>query len=1225
MSIKRTIISTIVVLALVAVVAPVVASATTVSDLMAEIAQLQAQLNGLQTGTTTTTTNSNSGTTLPAACVGVTFSRNLLVGSTGSDVKCLQTLLNTSSSTQVATTGAGSPGNETTYFGVRTLAAVRVYQANNGFTPANQVGPLTRAKLNAALGSMTTTGTTLPSGCTSTSGYSSTTGASCSTGVVTTVTPTGAGLTVQLASDNPASGTVVAGQALAALAKIVFVNGDNAPVTVTNVQLQRIGISADADLANVYLFQGANRLTDAASVSNGMINFNVPQGIFTVPSGSSVEITVYTDISSSATAGETIGTAVESTTNVVSNASSVHGTFPITGNLMTVATASLGSFAFSTSSANPSGTPTIQPALNTVVWEENAQVGTRALTLQWMRFRDIGSANYSAFQNFKLYINGVQAGNAVQSLDQNGYVTFDLTSAPVTLQTGSPDIKVMADIIGGSDRTFQFSVYTAADVRVVDSQYGVNVLAQNVNDASTGTVTIASGAVSVQLTTTSPSGNIVYNASNMDIADYTLTASGEPVKITSLNVAAVCPADASSALVDSTGAVSGLRNGSLYANGVQIGSTSTLNCAVTSGVTAGTAGGTTGFTTYQLGSSLIVNPGTPVTLEVRADIYSTGSGQFSSSGNGTITAELLGVTSGTNAQGQTSSQTLAVPTANTTLQANQLTVTTGGTLTLSKYTAYTNQTIAAPQTKYALGEFTLTGSTSEGVNLSTINVQLNGAVSNASNIIASNLYVTYGNNTTQVITTPTTNAGNNTFSISYTLPAGQTIPVNVYADIANTATGTGNVTMQITGTTASSGVTATTGGIVNSTIAGQNITFTPGTLNATFGNVPSNNEVVAGGQQILAARYKFTAANDSYTITEMKVQVPSIGATANSDVIQDAVLTNDSTGATLATQPFNTTGAQANDTVYFTGLNIPVPANSTMYVDVNFLLSTPNSTFATDQLNVQPTLTYVKALSSNGSVKSGTNLSSTNGVTVVTAAGTNTYVYKSVPTFTSQTINSVTASSGTNPELYKFTIAAGSQGSVSFQQLKFNLSVTHGGASSTPSVDYFTLSRDGTDITNTVTIMNASGTSLTGSTSLTQGSNQAVIVRFNNEEVIAAGQNHVYSLRATVNSFLPSQSGNDSVSVALSAGNDTAANFATHASAGTSYVEKSSSGIEQLVTKAGASAADADIIWSDMSANLHTDDAAGTLVGGTASSTGDWSTGYLLPGLPLYSSSVSAQ
>ena len=138
-----------------------------IQQIQQQIAQLQAQIIQLQ-NITFTPSDSSGAADSTAACAGVTFTRNLTVGSTGSDVKCLQQILNQSATTKVATTGAGSPGNETTYFGSKTLAAVKVYQAAQGFTPANQVGPLTKQVLNVSLVGLptpTTTPTTTPFSC----------------------------------------------------------------------------------------------------------------------------------------------------------------------------------------------------------------------------------------------------------------------------------------------------------------------------------------------------------------------------------------------------------------------------------------------------------------------------------------------------------------------------------------------------------------------------------------------------------------------------------------------------------------------------------------------------------------------------------------------------------------------------------------------------------------------------------------------------------------------------------------------------------------------------------------------------------------------------------------------------------------------------------------------------------------------------------------------------
>lgn len=71
------------------------------------------------------------------------------MGSEHSDVKVLQQVLNNLGYT-VSSTGAGSKGNETTYFGERTRSALARYQSAHGITPAaGYFGPKTRAYMNS--------------------------------------------------------------------------------------------------------------------------------------------------------------------------------------------------------------------------------------------------------------------------------------------------------------------------------------------------------------------------------------------------------------------------------------------------------------------------------------------------------------------------------------------------------------------------------------------------------------------------------------------------------------------------------------------------------------------------------------------------------------------------------------------------------------------------------------------------------------------------------------------------------------------------------------------------------------------------------------------------------------------------------------------------------------------------------------------------------------------
>lgn len=88
------------------------------------------------------------GTTQPPASGGnLVLTRDLYRNISGEDVRTLQKLLN-ADGYAVALSGAGSPGNETIYFGPATEAAVIKFQLARGIKPpAGYVGPITRAAL----------------------------------------------------------------------------------------------------------------------------------------------------------------------------------------------------------------------------------------------------------------------------------------------------------------------------------------------------------------------------------------------------------------------------------------------------------------------------------------------------------------------------------------------------------------------------------------------------------------------------------------------------------------------------------------------------------------------------------------------------------------------------------------------------------------------------------------------------------------------------------------------------------------------------------------------------------------------------------------------------------------------------------------------------------------------------------------------------------------------
>lgn len=76
-----------------------------------------------------------------------TYTRDLEIGMSGEDVRMLQKFLNANGAI-IASTGAGSPGNESNYFGALTRAALARYQVAHAITPAaGYFGPRTRAQM----------------------------------------------------------------------------------------------------------------------------------------------------------------------------------------------------------------------------------------------------------------------------------------------------------------------------------------------------------------------------------------------------------------------------------------------------------------------------------------------------------------------------------------------------------------------------------------------------------------------------------------------------------------------------------------------------------------------------------------------------------------------------------------------------------------------------------------------------------------------------------------------------------------------------------------------------------------------------------------------------------------------------------------------------------------------------------------------------------------------
>ena len=939
-----------------------------------------------------------AGIAFAGTAMAATFSTNLKLGSTGQDVKDLQVLLNADPATQVASSGVGSLGNETTYFGNLTKTAVIKFQnkyASEVLSPIGLtsgtgfVGALTRAKLNT-MGGVTTTPPSTTVGCAPGALYSSVTGQPCST-TTPPATTTGTDLAVTLSSDSPATGgAIVAGQAIADLAHFTFKNNTSSEAKVTKVTLNRTGISNDTALTNVYLYDGVRRVSDSASVASGVISFNDAAGLFTVGAGASKNISVRADISASV-AGQIVGVSLASVVSTV-NAS---GSFPVMGGYLSVATATLGTLDFNTTTT-PSAT-TVDPQNDYIVWQNTVTVGTHALNLKSLTLRNIGSISTGDLRNFRLYVDGALL-STVENLDSNGYVTFDLSASAKRMETGSRIVKVIADIAGGSTRTFMMSLRHAGDIAAYDADLNQPVLATAASSTfsarSATSATINGGSITAAKNTASPSSNIAVGSTNVKLATFDLRASGENVKIDNLNIQA-----------DTSVNNGGLDNAKVFFNGAQVGSTKDLS-----------EGASTNFT---FGSSLVINAGTTGVIDIYADAKTSTSTNLVNTE--TILITLNAGTSG-NAQGTVSLGSLTVPSSAVT--ANTLTV-SSSSLSATKYSGYGNQTMVSGRTNAKIGSFVLSTGASEGANVDTVTVAL--SATEAASI--TNLMLKDQVTGAQIGTTKGTPGTSNAFTMNVAIPASGSKVVDIYADILS-GVGIGDIAADVT----ASGTGTLGSAVTASSVTLQTITIGSGTLSlAVSAANPASVNVTAGSSKVKVGQFRFSATNNSYTVEEIKVLVSNNAATSTTGVTLEY---KDATGATKSAFQTLTTGAQANATATFTGLSLYVPSSGDdSLLDVFVGIPTISSGAASGAA-ITATIDYNEGFKAtpNGLTPITTWTSASADVVSSASTGYGTvYVRKTIPTFTKVASGVTTPTTG--QALYKFDITADTAGAVEVKKI----------------------------------------------------------------------------------------------------------------------------------------------------------------------------------------------
>lgn len=734
-------------------------------------------------------------------------------------------------------------------------------------------------------------------------------------------------VTVSMDASTPASGTLVAGQAIADLAHFNF----SGTGTVTSLKLHRAGVSADTSLTAVYLYDGNTKIGDAATASNGVLTWSNSTGLFTV--AGSKTISVKADLASSI-AGQTVGVTLASASDV--GGTNAGGVFPLMGNTFSVATVSdLASVALN-ATVNGAGSTINAGTTTATLWSNQLSVGTRTVNLKYVSFKQIGSIPAGSLQNLKLYVNGVQVATAA-NLDSSNVINFDLSAAPVALLTGTRLLEVRGDVVNGSTRTFSLSLQTKSDIVLVDSNYGVNLAVSGTLPATPTASTINGGSVSVQQDPTFTATQVVSNASAVTFGKWTIKAYGEDVKVMSLKLT---PSFTGTQL-----ATEGINNLALYVNGGQVGSSQGYIATATNTFPT--------LSAYGSGNLFTIPAGTTVTVEAKGDLTLV-------SGTSITAVGMTLVTPASQLQGITSFN--LTPASITPYGPKTLSVVTGA-LTKSKNPNFSSTTVAPNITKQKIGSFVIQASNAEAVRVTNLTVNLGGTLGYTTN--TANLY-------TSENTTPVNPQSSNNFPVDFTLAANGVKTIDVFADIGNNS---GTVTTSLSVT--AQGVSGTDASF--SGLMGQTVTVANGTL--TYPSAVTNGSLAS--QYVLGGTDQSNYAVFNLVASGSPVVVDELGFTFGGS----SVVNNDEPVTSITVN--NLTFPVISHAVTTTNLNLTVPANyGGLDLPVAVHFSDVGQYAAASNKTATMTLTYVK-YHVGGTFTSTTTLNvASNAVTLVASKPT---------------------------------------------------------------------------------------------------------------------------------------------------------------------------------------------------------------------------------------------
>lgn len=1131
---------------------PQIAKADAISDLLAQIAQLQAQIQALQGGST-----GGMGT-------GLSLTQNLQRGSSGQQVTDLQTALKTDATVY-------PEGLVTGFFGALTEKAVQRFQAKYSIvssgTPATtgygRVGPKTRAKLNEVFGG---TG-------------GGTTGGGTGTGTGGGTTTAGSGLTVSAAAQ-PSETLAPENAARVPFTRITLTASNDGDVTVKSITVKREGLGDDAVFADIILLDENGQQIGNSKNLNSNHQTSLDKA-FIVPKGTSKTLTIAGNMASSLDnyAGQIVKLSVVA---VDAGSATVSGSLPIVGNGMTMnGNLTLGSATMSRGATDP-GANASSKEVGTVGYTFSGVKLTAGsgedLSVKSIRFNQSGSASEGDLKNVVIIANGVSYPATVSG----DYYYASFGDGITVVKGGNLDISIKGDIVSGSSRTIIMDVEKRTDIVSMGKLYGYYITpaagsntsataggfsAANVEPYYKGyTVTVGTGTLRIEKSNAVAAGNVAVEINGTNIGAFTFEAKGENVQITNFPLNFTFSGTGTSSDVTSVQIVDS--NGS---------------------VVAGPKDPSSGVVTFT--DTWTVPSGTNV-YKVQAKLDST----FVT--NDTITVAVL--PSGITAKGEVTGKSVT-PTPSTYTQANTMTV-RAAALSVSVSPSPVAQTIVRGINGFLFSKIQYDASNSgEDVRVTsqaiTFTTSATADADDLNNCIAYD--GTTALNTGSNVTNPSGNAvgadptATMTFDNQLIVPKGSTKTVDIKCNIANSFVAGQTISVGVATGQDTNATGVTTGNSITESVTqglGSTMTVQSGgsfTI-ALDTSSPAERWGIAGSADQVMTVLKVHATNEAMRLE--RIQLTFSSTTASTTDFTKVTLWDGATKvgeAVFAGSATLATSTLSGDFI--------VPKDGDKLLTVKADLASVGTS--------QPgTSGHLLAISLNGIATTSTSAigqssgSSFNSSTASDVNGNGVRLVKAYPTLTRMSIPSNTLTNG-SMILYRFSVTAPSSGDVGL--FKFTFSVSSTTAATTSNFYVYGYSDSGFSVTPAgyTSPLNARQVDTIGEDSLNgAASTTEVEVYFdpvtnsssapNGEAIqVPAGTTRYFELRGTV----ASATAGDAITVNLLG--DAA------------YFTLTSNRFVEPAGTVDAITTNNDFVWSPNTTST------------SATTTNDWTNGFRLPGL----------